>query len=139
MSIKGFSLTLGVIYLIIGVLGFFGIGVVESFSPYGLQVEAQHGRLFGLFPVNLLHNLFHLVIGIWGIAAASSVAGSRIFARSTAGVFGVLTLMGLLPGLAMTFGLMPLYGHNVWLHALTAGAAVYFGFASVTRREPAAT
>jgi hypothetical protein len=28
-----------------------------------------YGYLFGLFPVNLVHNLFHLLIGLLGIGA----------------------------------------------------------------------
>ena len=27
------------------------------------------------------------------------------------------------------FGLAPLYGHDVWLHALIAAVATYYGFA----------
>jgi hypothetical protein len=32
-------------------------------------------------------------------------------------VYGILTVMGLIPALDTTFGLIPLYGHDVWLHA----------------------
>ena len=38
-------------------------------------------------------------------------------------MYGLFTVMGLIPGLNTTFGLVPLYGHDVWLHALTAAAA----------------
>ena len=53
-------------------------------------------------------------------------------------------MMGLIPVLNMTFGLIPLYGHDVWLHAGIAAMAAYFGFgqrietveaASYRRRE----
>jgi hypothetical protein len=37
--------------------------------------------------------------------------------------------MGLIPVLNTNFGLIPLYGHDVWLHALLAIIAVYFGWA----------
>jgi hypothetical protein len=47
---------------------------------------------------------------------------------SLAVIFGVLTVMGLIPGLNTVFGLIPLFGHDIWLHALTAIAAAYFGF-----------
>jgi hypothetical protein len=36
--------------------------------------------------------------------------------------------MGLIPGLDTTFGLVPLFSHDVWLHVLLAGGAAYFGF-----------
>jgi hypothetical protein len=42
----------------------------------------------------------------------------------------VLTVMGLIGAarLHTTFGLIPLYGHDVWLHALLAAGAAYFGW-----------
>jgi hypothetical protein len=36
--------------------------------------------------------------------------------------------MGLLPQLDVTFGLAPLFGHDVWLHGVEAVAAGYIGF-----------
>lgn len=36
--------------------------------------------------------------------------------------------MGLPPVLNTVFGLIPIFGHDVWLHALTALIAAYFGF-----------
>jgi hypothetical protein len=36
--------------------------------------------------------------------------------------------MGLIPGLNTFFGLMPLYGNNVWFNALMGILAAYFGF-----------
>jgi hypothetical protein len=38
-------------------------------------------------------------------------------------------VMGLTPVLNTTFGLITLYGHDVWLHALLAIIAAYFGWA----------
>ena len=40
--------------------------------------------------------------------------------------------MGLIPVLNTTFGLVPLFGHDVWLHAGTAALAAYFGFSQRT-------
>jgi len=63
-----------------------------------------------------------------GFAAWRSYAAARTFARSLAIYLGLLTLMGLVPPLYTTFGLVPLYGNDVWLHGLEAIAAAYFGF-----------
>ena len=39
--------------------------------------------------------------------------------------------MGVLPApFRSTFGLIPIYGHDVWPHALTALIAAYFGWAA---------
>jgi hypothetical protein len=45
--------------------------------------------------------------------------------------------MGLIPNANTMFGLVPLYGHDVWLHAVLAIIAAYFGF--VRPREPLTT
>jgi hypothetical protein len=59
-----------------------------------LTVPTGFGRLFNLFPVNVLHNLVHVVFGIWGLAAYRSFSASRIYARAVAVIYGVLTVMG---------------------------------------------
>ena len=51
--------------------------------------------------------------------------------------YGILAVMGLIPQLGTTFGMIPVSGHDVWLHALTAIAAAYFGWmAPVDGGEP---
>jgi len=127
--VRYFALILGVVYLLIGILGFFP----AALQPPGpaapdLSVDAGYGRLLGLFPVNVLHNLVHLAVGVWGLSAYRSLGGSVGFARGLAVFYGVLAVMGLIAGLNTTFGLIPIFGHDVWLHALTALAAAYFGF-----------
>jgi hypothetical protein len=81
-----------------------------------------------LFPINALHNLVHLAIGAWGLYAFTGFPAARTFARSLAIIYGVLAVIGLIPGLNTVFGLVPLYGHDVWLHAVTALAGGYFGW-----------
>jgi hypothetical protein len=43
-------------------------------------------------------------------------------------LYGLLAILGLIPGTNTLFGLVPIYGHDVWLHALSALIAAYFGF-----------
>jgi Domain of unknown function (DUF4383) len=140
MSTRTFALVFGIIFLVVGIAGFIP-GLVTDTAPVTgaapgspdaaatTDVIHTHGYLLGLFPVNALHNLFHIAWGIFGVAAYRGFSGTRIFARATAIVYGLFTLMGLIPGLNTTFGLVPLYGHDVWFHALIAIAAAYFGFA----------
>lgn len=129
ITVKRFALILGIIYLLVAIAGFMPalIQLPKSSEP-AVRIATLHGDLFGLFPVNVLHTLFHLGIGIWGVIATRSMSASLLFARSLAIIYGVLTIMGLIPGLNTVYGLMPLYGHDVWLHALTAVVAAYFGF-----------
>lgn len=135
INVKRVALILGIIYILIGIAGFMPalIQPPKAGEP-AVNIAALHGDLFGLFPVNVLHTLIHLAIGIWGVIATRSVGASIIYARSMAVIFGVLTIMGLIPGLNTVYGLIPLYSHDLWLHALTAIVAGYFGFYV---REPA--
>lgn len=130
MRTRYFALIIGIVYLLVGILGF----VPALLGPPGgppLAVEAGYGRLFGLFPVNLIHNLVHIAAGIWGIAAWRTFTNARAFARGFAVIFLVLGVFGFIPGLATLFGLTPLFGHDVWLHLLSGAVAAYFGWASV--------
>jgi hypothetical protein len=43
-------------------------------------------------------------------------------------IYAVLAVSGLIPGLRTTFGLIPLFSHDVWLHVVLAAGAAYFGF-----------
>lgn len=46
-------------------------------------------------------------------------------------------VMGFIPVLNTTFGLIPLYGHDIGLHALIAIVAAYFGFRAVDHEAEA--
>ncbi|HEX8286366.1 MAG TPA: DUF4383 domain-containing protein [Pyrinomonadaceae bacterium] len=126
--IKTFALIFGILYVLVGVLGFIPGLSTHPADPQHLAVETGYGHLMGLFPINILHNIVHLAIGAWGILASRSIGGARFFAQALAIVYGLLAVMGLIPGLNTTFGLVPIYGNDVWLHALSALIAAYFGF-----------
>lgn len=136
MKTRYYALIMGIIFAVIGVAGFIP-GLLAPHDPsMAMTVDSLSGDLLGLFPVNVLHSLVHLLFGIWGIAAYRSFTGARIYARSVAIIYGVLTVMGFIPGLSTVFGLVPLYGNDIWLHALIAISAAYFGFmATETARD----
>ena len=131
MTARTFALAAGLAYMLVGALGFLpGITQPPPAGSPGLAVDSGYGYLLGLFPINLLHNLVHLAVGIAGLAAYRSRGGARAFARGLAVFYGLLAVMGLIPGLNTTLGLIPIFGHDIWLHALTALLAAYFGFAA---------
>ena len=134
MNVRRFAMIFGIIYLAVGIAGF----VPQLLRPPAgdapqIAVDTLHGYLLGLFPVNILHTVVHLLIGVWGLIAAKSLGAAVTYARSLAVIYGVLAIMGLIPGLNTVFGLIPIHGHDVWLHAGSALIAAYFGFA--TKRE----
>jgi hypothetical protein len=142
MRTATFALFAGIAYLSAGVLGL----VPEALMPApadapSTRVTALYGYLLGVFPVNALHSAVHVAIGIWGLVAWQAdhigrrVRSPRVFARAVALFYGALALLGLFPGLNTLFGVLPIHGHDVWLHAGTALIAAYFGWRPLVEVE----
>lgn len=129
MNTRQFALIAGIIYLLVAIGGFLPdmLRPLPADSPH-ITIHLLEGKLFGYFPVNIAHTLVHLGIGLWGTIAARSDYGAIIYSRTLALLFAVLAIMGLFPTLNVAFGLLPLYGHDIWLHAATAALGTYFGY-----------
>lgn len=128
MSKRRFAAILGIVFLAIGLAGFLPPLI---WPPQGgaLAVGSQHGLLFGFLPVSAALNAVHAMFGLWGLAAARSGTGAMLYARTVAIVCALFAVMGMIPGLDECFGLMPLYGNNIWLHLGLAATAAYVGWA----------
>jgi len=125
---RQFARWFGIVYILVGIVGFIpGINVM-SMPEMGVTAGTSYGHLLGLFPVNAVHNVVHLAIGIWGVTSASSFVTARTYARTIAVLYGILAVAGYLPGLNTLFGLAPLFGYDIWLHALSAIVAAYVGW-----------
>jgi hypothetical protein len=129
MNSRSFARVIGIMFLAVGVLGFIpGLKSPPPLSAPHLAVEGGYGLLLGLFPVNWIHNLVHLAVGVIGWSSSRTMVDARRFARGLTLFYGTLALMGVIPALNSLFGLAPLFGHDIWLHAGTAAVAAYFGF-----------
>ena len=129
MSTRTFALVWGIVFLGLAATGFIpGLLQSPAATDPDLSVDAMHGRALGIFPVNILHTLVHLAFGVWGVLAYRDWGKARAYAKAVAVIYAVFAIMGLVPGLGTTFGLVPLHGNDVWLHLLLAVPAAYFGF-----------
>lgn len=140
MTVRHFALVYGIVFLVVGIAGF----VPGLLSPMAagdpeITVNGSTGRLFGLFPVNSLHSIVHIVFGVWGLVAYRGYAAAVTYARAVAVIYGLLFVLGLIPGLSTLFGFVPLYSHDVWLHLLLAAGAAYFGFVAPGRHAETTT
>jgi len=136
MRTATFALFVGIAYLSAGLLGM----VPEALMPPPADAPPTrftvlYGYLLGLFPVNVLHSVVHLLIGAWGVMAWRRLHSAKVYARTLAVFYGALALLGLIPGVNTLFGALPIHGHDVWLHAGTALLAGYFGWRSETEVE----
>ena len=124
------ALIFGVVFLLVGLLGLF--------VPNGMGMDADletTGKLLGLFPVNLLHNIVHLAFGVWGLLAARTDPASRSYGRAGAVIYGALVLLAFVSPTG--FGLVPIGGNDIWLHALLAIGLAVIGFTGGEARRTA--
>lgn len=124
------ALIFGIVFLLVGILGLF--------VPNGMGMDADMetaGLLFGLFPVNLVHNIVHLAFGVWGLVASRNHPSSRSYGRIGAIVYGALVVIAFLS--PTLFGLAPIGGNDIWLHAALALGLAYIGYAASDTRAPA--
>jgi len=131
MSTRLFALVFGIVFLLAGASGFIPgmLHPVPAGAP-PLTVSMGYGFVMGLLPVNVLHNLVHVLFGILGLVAYSGLFAPRMYAQIVAVSYGLLVILGLVPATNTLFGLVPIYGNDVWLHLVLGAIAAYFGFLS---------
>ena len=133
MSISAAALLFGVVFIVAGLAGFFASPPPVDAPP--LTVDHGHGLALGIFPVNTLHNVVHLLFGVLGLVASRSLAGARTYFRVVAVAYVLLAVLGLLPATQTAFGLVPIWGPDVYLHGAIALVALYFGFVAPATAE----
>jgi len=130
-KLRGYPVVLGALLILFGIAGFVPMLLTPGPEVHPLAIDTPHDQLFGLFPVSALDNVFHILLGAWGFVASRSRHRSLLYARATAGIFAMLTVLGFVP----FSDAFPLYGNDIWLHALMTLVAAYFGW--VHRTPPA--
>jgi hypothetical protein len=122
LTSRQFAQVFGAVYLIIGVLGFIQPLILKS-------------SLLGLFPINYLHDAVHIILGIWGLASAGSMASAVTFCRYFAGILLVLGVYGLLGWSSPlpTDDIVPLGGYDSILHLSSGLIAAYFGWGAPSK------
>ena len=111
-TIQRIAQVLGAVFVLIGILGFVATGSSMDANPETAP------RLLGLFPVNVLHNIVHLGLGVWGLLASRSFDGAKSYATISGAIYLVLTVLAFID--PTTFGLVPIGSHDIWLHGLLA-------------------
>lgn len=110
------SMIFGVVFLLLGILGF---------VP-GITAD---GYLLGIFQVNALHNIVHLVSGALALwAGMTSVAAAKMYFQVIGVVYALLTVLGFFVGDGLLLGLIAHNMADVVLHLVIAVVALYAGF-----------
>lgn len=106
---------------------------LAGFAATGMDMTADHmtaPRLFGLFPVNALHNVVHLVFGLWGLLGSRSYGGARTYLLGAGLTYLVLAALGYVAPNGL--GLVPLGGNDIGLHLFLGLALLLSGM--ITQR-----
>jgi hypothetical protein len=114
---KTVALIVGIVFVLVGVLGF-----IPALVP--------GGALLGIFAVNVLHSIVHLLVGILGVAAAYT-GWPRLYNRIIGIVYLVLAVLGFIPVLIINGALLSLVSINLadnLLHLVVGAALTYVGF-----------
>lgn len=104
--LKKVSLVFGAVFTLIGLLGF--VPGVTTTDADGHQV------LLGLFMVDVVHNMVHLVTGVLGLAAAGQERYAKLYLIGLGAVYALVTLVGFFTSPA--FGFLHVNTGDNWLH-----------------------
>jgi hypothetical protein len=115
MAVRRFSALIGIVFLLLGLLGFF----------------ITH--LFGIFHLDTTHNVIHLAVGILGLLAAANEGYAFRFSQLLGIVYMVMAVLGVF--VKDLFGMMHVgLAENV-LHFVVGAIALYFGYVLVESGE----
>jgi len=114
------TLAIGVIYSLIGILGFLVTGV-EDFA-------AETDKTLLGFEINPLHNLVHLAIGIVGLAMWRRLDTARAYGWLLAAGYGLAFLYGLFAAGNSDINFLSINGADNGLHLVSALAGLAIAF-----------
>ena len=114
----------GVIFVAVGALGF-------------VPAAAPHGHLLGIFHVNPLHNLVHILSGVVALICGSvSTHAARMFFRLFGLIYGLVAVLGFVYVDRPIFGMLANNMADTWLHVGIAAVSLLLGF--VVKETPEA-
>jgi hypothetical protein len=123
--VKSAAMVFGVVFLLIGVLGFVP-GITSD------------GKLLGIFAVDALHNIIHLASGVAALIAARSEAYARTYFKVFGVVYALVTVLGFVQG-DTVLGLIPTNMADNLLHLVITAASLYLGFSGNKAAAPVNT
>lgn len=113
MTLKPFAIIIGVVFIVIGILGF---------VPH----VTTNGLLLGMFAVDPMHNAIHIVSGVIALATSCSEKAAKLYFQ----IFGVIYALVAILGFAMKghILMMQMNMADNYLHIVLAIIILYLGF-----------
>ena len=116
--VKTMAVLFGVVFILIGILGF-------------VPAVTKDEMLLGIFHVNAAHNVVHLLSGAVALfAGMTSVGASRWYFRIFGVVYGLVAVLGLMNmgQHTMLLGLISNNDADTFLHIAIAAVSLLLGF-----------
>ena len=115
--VKKTAQILGWVLVLVGILGFIP-GITND------------GLLLGIFQVDAVHNIIHLITGAAGVyAAMSGGRASKMYFQIFGVIYALVTILGFMAGDGgSVIGLFMVNTADNWLHVVIAVVALYLGF-----------
>lgn len=113
MSVKIYAVIFGILFLVIGILGF-----LPEFTP--------NGYLFNVFSVHPVHNWLHIITGVLALLVAFNSHYARIYFRVFAVIYLFIALLAFLVGSDFIF--MRLNHADNLFHLIVGAIFLYLGF-----------
>lgn len=126
------ALAVGVVFLIVGILGFVP-GITTNYDTMTFAGHESGALLLGIFEVSILHNIVHLLFGVAGVAMARTVGAARSYLIGGGIIYLVLWLYGLVIDKDSSANFVPVNSADDWLHFVLGAAMIALGFL-LTRR-----
>ena len=125
------ALVIGVVYTLIGVVGFFITGFGDFFGNVNGATMEHPDSLLG-FMINPAHNVVHILIGLTGIALSRTLTGARTYGWLLAVGYGAAFLYGLF-AVGQDWDVLNLNWADNILHLVTALAGLAMALGRVDR------
>lgn len=123
--IKKVAMWVGVILLVVGILGY---------VP-GITNMDTH-MLLGIFKVNTLHNIIHVLTGLVAIyVGMTSESASRTYFQVFGVIYALVAVLGFYYGTSDILGVVSSNLADTLLHVVIALVFLYFGFSSASAME----
>ncbi|MFL6078856.1 MAG: DUF4383 domain-containing protein [Ornithinibacter sp.] len=134
-AVQKAALAVGVVFLLVGVLGFVP-GITSDYDTLGAAGHESEAMLLGIFQVSVLHNIVHLLFGIAGIVLARRTDTARGYLVGGGVVYLLLWVYGLVIDHDSSANFVPLNNADNWLHLLLGVGMIALGLLT-TRRATA--
>jgi hypothetical protein len=122
---KKLALIFGVVFTVVGLLGW-------------VPGVTNNDMLLGIFHVDTIHNLVHLVTGLVGIwLGSSSESGSKSWFQIFGVIYALVTILGFMAGDGKILGFLTNNMADTWLHLVLTVALLAIGFGMKSDAAPA--